>query len=89
MALSQNTSSIVLSAATAILLTLSGCGGGGGGTGTSGEPDHNTTIDSNTTDSNSTTEDDANKLAVLEGDIKADKTLTANKLWEVRGLVKV
>ncbi|WP_345987410.1 hypothetical protein WCX18_09820 [Sulfurimonas sp. HSL1-2] len=115
MALSQNTSAIALSAATAILLTFSGCGGGGGGTGTTVNTDTNTTTDVNTTTTSTLLYDgagaadvqvryeandatytavpapayDAANISVLTGDITVDTTLTADKQWDVQGLVKV
>ncbi|MBN2895523.1 MAG: hypothetical protein JXK05_06500, partial [Campylobacterales bacterium] len=86
MAFTKNMSVIALSAATAALLTLSGCGGGGGG-GSDTSSSSSSSVSSSSSSSSSST--GIKKEVTLTGDITSDMTLTADTNWILDGLVVV
>ena len=76
---------ILLSVAAVAALTLSGCGGGGSSTPSGGSTTGGSTTGGSTTGGSTTTLAKEN----LSGEITADKTLTADKVWVLNGLVAV
>ncbi|QOP44108.1 hypothetical protein FJR45_09200 [Sulfurimonas sediminis] len=84
---------ITLSLVTATAIGFSGCGGGGGGTTDTTTPTPDTTTpapDTTIPDANTTTPNTATVTKMdLSGDITADMTLTADKVWRLNGLVTV
>ncbi|OZA43180.1 MAG: hypothetical protein B7X80_09595 [Sulfurovum sp. 17-42-90] len=90
---------ILLSVAAAAVLALNGCGGGGGsssGLGGSTSSSGGTTSSSGGTTSSSggTTSSSGGSIVIpkqeiISGDVTSDRTLTADKVWNIQGKVVV
>ena len=88
MAILKKSSAIVLSAATALVLGVTGCGSSGGSS--NGGGSSSSSVSSSSSNSSSSEASSCLNGSVLEGDCTADVHLTkADSPYEIKGLVKI